>query len=309
MIRYVVSRLTRAILTLLGVAVIAFFLVRLAGNPAALMLGPEASPEDIDRLSGALGLNDPIWVQLGGFLGGLATGDLGDSYTQNIPAMSVVLSRFPSTLQLALTSFAVAVVLALALVLVIVRFDLGWLRQGMIWLGSARQAIPSFWFALMLVIVFSVNLGMLPALGNRDGVASLILPVVTIATLELALYLRLFDQGFFDELGQDYVRTARAKGASKNAVLVSHVLPNALLPVVTIAGLNLGALLGGLLVVEIVFGWPGLGQLLLTAVNSRDYPVVQACLLVIAAFFVAVNLIVDLLYGVLDPRTRVRSTR
>jgi peptide/nickel transport system permease protein len=309
MIAYTLSRATRAVLTLLGVAIVAFFLVRLSGNPAALMLGPEATPEDIARLSESLGLNDPVWQQLGSFLGGLVALDLGDSYTQNIPAMEVVLSRFPATLQLALTSFVVAVVVALVLVLLIVRFDLKWLREAMTWLGSARQAIPSFWFALMLVIVFSVNLGWFPALGNRDGIASLVLPVVTVATLELALYLRLFDQGFFDEMGQDYVRTARAKGAGDSRVLVSHVLPNALLPVVTIAGLNLGALLGGLLVVEIVFGWPGLGQLLLTAVNSRDYPVVQACLIVIAFFFVFVNLVVDLLYGVLDPRTRVRATR
>ncbi len=309
MIAYTLNRVVRSLLTLLAVSVVAFFLVRLTGNPASLMLGPEASPEDVQQLSTSLGLNDPLWEQLLHFLGGVVTGNLGDSYTQKVPALQVVLGRFPATLELAVISFVVAVVIALALVLLIARFQLNWLRNMMIWLGSARQAIPSFWFGLILVIVFSVGLGLLPALGDRDGIRSLVLPVITVATLELALYMRLFDQGFVDEMRQDYVRTARAKGVSSTRVLTSHVLPNALLPVVTIAALNFGALLGGLLVVEIVFSWPGIGQLLLTAVNSRDYPVVQACVLTIAFFFVIVNLIVDLLYGVLDPRTRTQHAR
>lgn len=309
MIVYSAKRVLRAALTLLGVSIVAFFLVRLSGNPASLILGPEASSEDVDRLSESLGLNDPIWEQLLRFVAGVFSFDLGHSYTRNAPAIDVVLDRFPATLQLALTSFVLAIFAALLIVLVIVRFNLGWLRTTMIWVASARQAIPSFWFGLVLVSIFAVTLGWLPALGARDGLNSLILPVITTATLELALYLRLFDQGFFDELSQDYVRTARAKGVGKDKLLLSHVLPNALLPIVTIAGLNLGVLLGGLLVVEIVFSWPGMGQLMLDAVNSRDYPVVQAGLLAIATFFIVVNLLVDLLYGVLDPRVRVKETR
>lgn len=306
MIHYALARIARTAVTLFGVSLVAFFLVRLSGNPAGLMLGPEASAEDVARLTAALGLDRPLLAQFGEFVGGLVRGDIGNSYSRGTSAIGVVLERLPNTLRLALASFGLAVSVAMVLVLVSVRYQLDWLRSAIVWFGSVRQAIPSFWLGLVLVIAFSVQMRWLPSMGAGDGWRSFVLPVATIATLELALYARLFDQGFYEQLGQDYVRTARAKGVPRTRILVKHVLPNALLPAITVAGLNLGSLLGGILVIEIVFNWPGIAQLLLDAVYSRDYPLVQALILVIAGFFVLVNLVVDLLYGVFDPRTRVR---
>ncbi|MGH3117893.1 MAG: ABC transporter permease, partial [Gaiellales bacterium] len=178
------------------------------------------------------------------------------------------------------------------------------LRSAFMWLGFVRQASPEFWFGLLMILLFSVTLGWFPSLG-RGGVENLILPATTLATYELALYLRLFNTAFGEESSQDYVRTAYAKGQGRTGVIVRQMMPNALLPIVTIAGINLGVLLGGTVVTETVFAWPGVGRLIVQAVSQRDYPVIQAGLLVVCIVFVLVNLVVDLLYAVLDPRVRL----
>ena len=304
MLRFIGRRLLQGGVTIFGAVTLSFFLVRLSGNPASLLLGPEATPDDVAKLSAQLGFDEPLAVQYGRFLLNVAAGDLGLSLKQNQPAMDLVLMRLPSTLQLALTSFVIGTLLAFLLVMVIQLTGKRLLREVILWFATARQAVPSFWLGLILVMVFAVQLGMLPALGNR-GPSSLILPAVTIATLELALYIRLLNNGFNDQLRQDYVRTAYSKGQRRSVVILRHILPNALLPIVTVAGLNLGALLGGTIVVELVFNWPGIGQLLMTSISGRDYAVVQAVILVIAVAFVLVNLLVDLLYAALDPRVRL----
>ncbi|MER1994929.1 MAG: ABC transporter permease [Arthrobacter sp.] len=304
MLRFIGRRLLQGGVTIFGAVTLSFFLVRLSGNPASLLLGPEATPDDVAKLSAQLGFDEPLAVQYGRFLLNVAAGDLGLSLKQNQPAMDLVLMRLPSTLQLALTSFVIGTLLAFLLVMVIQLTGNRLLREVILWFATARQAVPSFWLGLILVMVFAVQLGMLPALGNR-GPSSLILPAVTIATLELALYIRLLNNGFNDQLRQDYVRTAYSKGQRRSVVILRHILPNALLPIVTVAGLNLGALLGGTIVVELVFNWPGIGQLLMTSISGRDYAVVQAVILVIAVAFVLVNLLVDLLYAALDPRVRL----
>lgn len=304
MLRFIGRRLLQGGVTIFGAVTLSFFLVRLSGNPASLLLGPEATPDDVAKLSAQLGFDEPLAVQYGRFLLNVAAGDLGLSLKQNQPAMDLVLMRLPSTLQLALTSFVIGTLLAFLMVMIIQLTGNRLLREAILWFATARQAVPSFWLGLVLVMVFAVQLGMLPALGNR-GPSSLILPAVTIATLELALYIRLLNNGFNDQLRQDYVRTAYAKGQRRSIVILRHILPNAVLPIVTVAGLNLGALLGGTIVVELVFNWPGIGQLLMTSISGRDYAVVQAVILVIAVAFVLVNLFVDLLYAALDPRVRL----
>lgn len=305
MVRFLARRVAQAAVTVLGVVTVTFFLVRLSGNPAALLLGAEATQADIDRLSAALGFDKPLVEQYASFVGDVLRGDLGMSLRQGIPAAELVAQRLPATFELALWAFAVGVGAAALTVLVIQLTGSRALRTAVLWIASARQAIPSFWLALMLVLVFSVTLGALPALG-RTSPESLVLPMITIATLEFALYVRLLDAGFLDQMSQDYVRTAQSKGQSHAVIVVRHVLPNAVLPVITVAGLNLGALLGGTIVVELVFNWPGLGQLIMSSISARDYAVVQAGVLTIALFFIVTNLLVDLLYAVLDPRVRLR---
>lgn len=304
MLRYIGRRLLQGAVTIFGAITLSFLLVRLSGNPAAILLGPEATPADVARLSSELGFDRPLPVQYVQFLADAAGGDLGQSLKQGLPAMDLVLMRLPATLQLALTSFIAGTLLAFVLVMMIQLSGSKWLRESVLWFATARQAVPSFWLGLILVMLFAVQWDMLPALGNR-GPSSLVLPAVTIATLELALYIRLLNNGFNDQLRQDYVRTAHAKGQRRSVVILRHMLPNAVLPIVTVAGLNLGALLGGTIVVELVFNWPGIGQLLMTSISGRDYTVVQAVILVVAVAFVLVNLLVDILYAALDPRVRL----
>ncbi|MFI5717850.1 ABC transporter permease [Nocardia sp. NPDC051750] len=303
--RYLARRIVQSLVTIFGVVTVAFFLVRLSGNPAALLLGPDASAEDVDELSKTLGFDDPLVVQYGRFLGDALTGDLGMSLKQNMPSLDLVLQRLPATLELAMTGFALGLLVAFAVVMILQYTDSDRLRSAVLWFASARQAIPSFWLAVMLVMVFAVTLRMFPALGNNSPL-SLVLPAITIATLECALYIRLLDTAFIEQQSADYVRTAYAKGQRRSVVVLRHMLPNAVLPVITVAGINLGVLLGGSIVVELVFNWPGVGQLLIQSIAGRDYTVVQTSILVIALFFVVVNLAVDLLYSVIDPRVRLK---
>ncbi|WP_432245707.1 ABC transporter permease [Arthrobacter sp. G.S.26] len=299
--RYLLHRIAQAAFTLFCVLTFAFVLGRATGKPAGLLLPDNATADEVDALNGALGFNEPLHVQFGTFLANVLAGDFGQSYRQREPALDLVIERLPATFELAFWSFLLGLVLALAAALAIQLTGSRTLRSLFIWGGSLRQSVPDFFFALLAVLVFSVALGLLPSLG-RMSPASLVLPVLTIATGQFVLYVRLMDAALSDQASQDYVRTAFAKGQSRARVLVSHMLPNALLPVLTMAGLNLGSLLGGTVVVEAVFAWPGLGQVLTDAVSQRDFPIVQAGLLVVALIFVTVNLAVDLLSAKVDPR-------
>jgi peptide/nickel transport system permease protein len=238
------------------------------------------------------------------FLAHAVEGDFGISLRQRTPALGLVLERLPATLELALTSFILGLILAFAIGLAMRLSGSARLRSAVMWIALARQAIPVFWFGLLLILLFSVTLRWLPSLG-RGSVIHLILPAITLSTYELALYLRLFNSSLATEAKQDYVRTAFAKGQSRSKIVIKHMLPNALLPLVTIAGINLGLLLGGTVVTETVFSWPGVGRLIVQSVSQRDYPVIIAGVFVVCLIFMVVNLIVDLLYAYLDPRVRL----
>ncbi|MBV9813005.1 MAG: ABC transporter permease [Acetobacteraceae bacterium] len=298
---FLLRRVMQSVLTVFGVITAAFFLVRLAGDPASLLLPPEASAADAALLRQSLGLDQPLPIQYLRFLENAVRGDFGNSIREAVPAMQLVLERLPATLELALTSFVLGITLAFTAGIVVRIVDSSRLRAALIWIALTRQAIPVFSFGLILILVFSVWLHWLPSLG-RGTPAHLVLPALTLGTYELALYLRLFNASLAGEQRQDYVRSAYARGAGRVQVLLSHMLPNALLPLVTVAGINLGLLLGGAVVTETVFSWPGVGRLIVQSVSQRDYPVILAGVFLISVIFVAINLIVDLLYGVLDPR-------
>ena len=304
MIGFLIRRLMQAVLTVFGVVTAVFFLVQLSGDPSALLLPTEATPEDAARLREAMGLDSPLAIQYLTFLSNALQGDFGNSFRQRAPALPLVLERLPATLELAFSAFALGLVLAFAASLAVRLTRSERLRAALLWVAFTFQAIPVFFFGILLILLFSVTLGWLPSLG-RGGLSHLILPALTLATFELALYLRLLNSAIAQEQSQDYVRTAYAKGQSRVQVLLRHMLPNALLPLVTIAGINLGVLLGGAIVTETVFSWPGVGRLIVQAVSQRDFPVVIAGVFVVSLAFVVVNLVVDLLYAVLDPRVRL----
>ncbi|MGC4988572.1 ABC transporter permease [Nocardia salmonicida] len=303
---YLIRRLAQAVITVFAVISLAFLLGRLTGSPVASLLPETASEADIAALEAELGFDKPPLTQYLDYLTGILTGDFGDSYQQSgTSSMTLVLQRLPASLQLGAAGFTIGLALAVAVVLAIHLSGRWSLRGVALGVGAARLAVPDFLFGLLLVLMFSVTLGWLPSLAGADPLA-IVMPAVTIATAQFVVYSRLLDNSLVAESSQDYVRTAYSRGERRSSVLLREVLPNALLPVLTISGITLGTLLGGLVIVENVFAWPGLGQLMLDAVFNRDFPVVQSGLIVIATIFVIVNFGIDVLYGVIDPRARLR---
>ncbi len=309
MARFLAARLLSALGVVVGVAVLVFLLIHVVpGDPVELMLGDGASAVDREALRRSLGLDDPLGVQLVRYLEGLARLDLGTSIHSRRPVSALLAERIPATLELTLAALAVAVAIAVPLGgLAAARRGRGW-DQGAMAFALAGASVPAFVLGPALVLVFSLGLGWLPVSG-REGPASLVLPAVTLGTALAAVLSRMVRAALLDALAEDYVRTARAKGADERAVLLRHAMPNAALPVVTVLGLQLGALLGGAIITEAVFAWPGLGQLTVEAVLRRDYPLVQGCVLLVSVAYVAVNTATDLLYAWLDPRVRLREAR
>lgn len=306
MSRYVVHRVLQSVLVLIGVSVVVFGLARLApGDPVTLLLAETASPDQIADARAYYGLDEPLPYQYWVFVRDAAQGDFGESLYYDEPALGVVLDAFPETVKLALAAFALALALAIPLgVVAAIKRDTLWdyLAVGLSVLG---QAAPSYWIGIVLILFLSVRFPILPSSGNF-GPSYIVLPAVTLAALLMAVLTRLTRAGMLDVLGEDYVRTARAKGLKERAVIVRHALRNALIPLVTVMGLQLGSLLGGAVIVEQVFAWPGVGRLAVTAISARDYPIIQAVVLLVSGVFVLVNLAVDLLYAFLDPRIRYR---
>jgi peptide/nickel transport system permease protein len=297
-------RLLLLVPTVLGVLTLVFLLVHLIpGDPVEVMLGETATQADLRQLRSDLGLDRPLGEQYAHFLGGLARGDLGRSFFYRKPVLTVVSAALPATAVLAAAALAVAVLIALPVgILAAVRRDRPADRIALV--GSlVGVSMPNFWLGPMLIILFSFRLGWLPVSG-REGAASLVLPAVTLGTALAAILVRMTRASLLDVLGEDYLRTARAKGVPERAVIARHALRNALLPVVTIVGLQFGALLSGAVITENVFAWPGVGTLLIQAITARDYPLVQGCVLVISLCYVAVNFLTDALYSVIDPRVR-----
>jgi ABC-type dipeptide/oligopeptide/nickel transport system permease component len=302
---YLLRRLAQAVLVLLGVSFVVFFILYLTGDPALVLLPPDATAEDIRKFREAMGFNDPFIVQYGRFLGGALRGDFGQSVRHGEPAFPLVLERLPATFQLSGAALLVALVLAIpAGVISAVRRNsvVDYVATVIALLG---QSMPTFWLGIMLILIFSVQLNLLPSSG-RGGLEHLALPAVTLGLFTTARITRLTRSGMLEVLNQDYIRTARAKGVSARPVVWKHALKNAAIPIVTIVGIELGTLLGGSVITETIFAWPGVGRLSVQAIYNRDYPVVQAAVFLLASTFVLVNLVVDLLYTYLDPRIRLR---
>lgn len=305
MIHGVLSRLLSAMVVVAGVSVLVFLLIHLVpGDPVEVMLGEGARPADRAELERALGLHQPLAVQLTDYFSGLVRGDLGESLHSRQAVAEVIAGRLPATVVLALAALAVALVLAVPLGLIAaVRPDSPW-DSGAMTFSMVGVSIPNFVLGPLLILLFSVHLGWLPVSG-WEGPASLVLPAVTLGTAMAAILSRMVRSALLDVLGEDYIRTARAKGLDELTIVVRHGLRNAALPVITVVGLQLGTLLGGAVITETVFAWPGIGQLTVEAIQRRDYPVLQGCILVISLAYVVINTLTDLAYGVLDPRVRI----
>ena len=302
---YVVRRLAQSVIVLVGISAVVFIILHLTGDPTLLMLPPDASAEEISRFRRAMGFDDPLPVQYWRFLRGALRGNFGHSLRHDEPALHLVVERMPATLELTAVALGLALVLAIPAGIVSAVFRNTALDYVSTVIALLGQAMPTFWLGIMLILIFSVGLGLLPSSG-RAGLANLILPAITLGLFTTARIMRLTRSGMLEVLGQDYVRTARAKGVGEPEVVWKHALKNAAIPVVTIVGLELGTLLGGAIITETIFAWPGVGRLSVQAIYNRDYPLVQASVFVLASIFVLVNLVVDLLYTYLDPRIRVR---
>lgn len=324
MLSYLLRRLAQSVFVILVMSALVFVGVYAIGNPIDILINPQADQAEIARATAALGLDRPLPVQYWNFLAGALQGELGRSFTSNVPAIDLILQRMPATLELALTAMVIAIVLGLPLGL---------------WAGLHPEApssraimagsiigfsLPTFWVGLMLIMVFSIALGWLPPTGRGetvsvlgielsiltwDGLKHVLMPAFNLALFKLALLIRLTRAGTREAMVQDYVRFARAKGISEQRLVRVHVLKNIMIPVVTVIGLEFGSVIAFAIVTETIFAWPGMGKLLIDSINVLDRPVIVAYLLVIVVMFVVINLIVDLLYTALDPRVRLSGAR
>jgi peptide/nickel transport system permease protein len=301
---FAVGRLVAAIPTLFGVTLIVFFMVRvLPGDPARLLAGLNASQDEVERIRDQLGLTRPVPLQYAIFLRGLVHGDLGRSIITQAPVIQEIASRLPQTAVLAVTATITAGVLGIISGIIVSTRPYTSGDYLVTFLALAGVSIPVYWLGLMLMLVFAVSLHLVPA-GGAAGPTSLILPSITLAAFSMAVIERMTRSSMLEALRQDYVRTARAKGLVERVVVSRHALRNALIPVVTVIGLQFGALFGGAILTETTFAWPGIGRLLIGAITARDYPVIQGVVLLFALLFQAVNVAVDLFYGYIDPRIK-----
>lgn len=304
MTRLALRRVFLALPTIVAAATLVFLLVHVVpGDPVDVMLGESAAPADREALRHALGLDRPLLTQYGAFLTGLATGDLGRSLVSGEPVARLVAERVPATLELTLGALVVAIVIALPLGVLAAARPGTWIDRAAVAFALLGAAMPSFWLGPLLIIGFAIELHVLPVSG-RGGLAHLVLPACTLGLGMSAILTRMTRASVLECVGEDYVRTARAKGVGRVGVLARHALANALAPVVTILGLQFGALLAGTVITETIFAWPGVGRLTVEGIQARDYPVLQGCILVIAAGFVLASTLADVVNAALDPRTR-----
>jgi ABC-type dipeptide/oligopeptide/nickel transport system permease component len=299
--RYILKRLWHTVYVAVGISIISFFFIHLSGDPVMLMLPPDATKAEVEALRQQLGFNDPLHLQYGRFASRALRGDLGVSLVHRVPAIDLILERLPASLELAGAAMLIALAMSIPLGI------LSAVKRGSAWdVGSMLTALfglsmPHFWLGIMLILLFSVTLGWLPTSG-RGTLAQLVMPSLALGLSLMAMFARLTRSVMLEVLSQDYVRTARAKGLRERLVIGKHALKNALIPLVTVAGMQFGFLIGGTVIIETVFAWPGVGRLVVQAIFSRDYPLVQAAVLVLAVIFVTVNLVVDLIYLYLDPQ-------
>lgn len=305
MIRYIIERILQTILVLFLVVTLVFVLLRVIGDPSKLLVSPEGSYEDLQNIKASLGLDQPLYQQYLNYLGGIFTGDFGNSFYYNRPVMDLIAERLPATLLLSGAAFLVAVPLAI-LAGVIAAMKRNTIMDNIVTtLAIAGRSMPAFWLGLLLMLVFAIQLKALPPSGYGTF-QQLILPMITLAAGLCAGAARLTRSSMLEVMRQDYMTTARAKGALEKTVVFHHGLRNAMLSVVTMLALQVGQLLGGSVVVETIFSWPGVGRLMVSSILNYDYPLVQACALIMAVIFALVNFAADMLYTVIDPRIRYR---
>ena len=304
MVRFLARRLALTVPVLLGVATLVFSLIHLIpGDPAQAMLGEAATPHDVEELRRRLGLDRPLLEQYGTFLSGVTRGDLGTSLRTGQPVASQILERMPATAELAAAAMIVAILCSIPLGIVAAVRRGTSLDHGAMTLALAGVSIPNFWLGPLLAIIFSVELGWLPVSG-RGTLAHLVLPAFSLGAALAAVLARMTRATLLEELREQYVVAARARGVSRLRSVMRHAFRNSLIPVVTLIGLQFGSVLTGAVITETIFSWPGIGRLLIQSIGFRDYPLVQGCILLIAVTYVGVNLLTDLVYGILDPRIR-----
>lgn len=303
MLAYILRRLAQAILVLFGVMTLVFFLLHLSGDPTQLLLPLDATAAEREDFRARMGFDDPLLLQYGRFILDVLQGNLGFSYRHSEPAVAMVFQHLPATFELTGTALVVATCLAIPIgVIAAVRRGTATDSIAMA-VALIGQATPVYWLGLMLILLFSVTLQVFPS-GGREGWQTLVLPATTLAVFSMARIARLARSGMLDVLGQDYIRTARSIGIRERMVIFRFGLRNAAIPLITVIGLEFGVLLGGAVITETIFSWPGVGRLAVESIFARDYPVVQAIVLILAAIFVLINITVDILYTYMDPRIR-----
>ncbi len=319
---FIIRRLLQALLVVFMMSVIVFFGVNIVGDPVYMLVSPDADQADIEAAISRLGLDRPILEQYWLFLKGAAQGDLGDSFIFGEPALKLILHHMPATMELAFSALILAIVIGIPLGLYAGLYPDSRLSKGIMAASIFGFSLPTFWVGLMLIMLFAVELRWVPATGRGDlgsflgfqsslftldGLSHIFLPALNLALLKISLAIRLTRAGVREAMGLDYVKYARAKGLSTRRIILVHVMKNIMIPVVTVMGLEFGSLIGFSVVTETIFAWPGMGKLLIDAILQLDRPVVVAYLMIIVLFFVLINLIVDILYSILDPRVRLQD--
>ncbi|XYK79782.1 MAG: ABC transporter permease [Labrenzia sp.] len=319
---FVIRRLMQAFLVVFLMSVIVFFGVNIVGDPVYMLVSPDADQADIEAAIRRLGLDRPIWDQYLLFLKGAVQGNLGDSFIFGEPALKLILHHMPATLELAFSALMLAIVIGIPLGLFSGLYPDNPISKGIMAGSILGFSLPTFWVGLMLILLFAVELGWLPSTGRGDtatifgietslatwdGLRHIFLPALNLALLKISLAIRLTRAGVREAMSQDYVKYARAKGISTRRIIFVHVMKNIMIPVVTVMGLEFGSLIGFSVVTETIFAWPGMGKLLIDAILQLDRPVVVAYLMIMVLFFVVINLVVDILYSILDPRVRLQD--
>jgi len=306
--KFLFRRVIALIPVIIGATLIVYFIMSLApGDPAKMILGDEASPEAVQTLREEMGLEDPLLVQYGRYMFNILQGDMGISYKSKKPVSEEIWARFPNTMKLTLTAMLFAIIISLPLGIIAAVKQNSFFDGFSMFLALLGVSMPPFWFGLLLILFFSLRLGWFPSSGS-DTLKSIVLPSIALGFLHMASIARTTRSSMLEVIRQDYIRTARSKGLSYSTVIRKHALPNALIPTVTVIGLQVGVLLGGAVIVETVFAWPGVGRLMVQSIMGRDIPMVMGCIIIFTAGFSIVNLIVDLLYGLIDPRIRSMYT-
>lgn len=303
--QFILNRILSGIVVIFGISIFSFLLIHfIPGDPVKIMLGMNATPEQVEKLTHHLGLDKPLLVQYGQYMSNIFQGDFGTSLKTGRPVLTEILDRFPETVKLALFGLLIAIVIGISLGILAAKFKDTFIDKACTVLATLGVSIPSFWLAILLVMIFSVKLSWFP-IANGTSLRDLVLPAVTLGVVASTMIMRLTRNGMVEVLSNDYIRTAKAKGLDERIILIRHALRNVLIPVVTVIGLQLAALLGGTVIIEQVFNWPGLGTLALGGITSRDFPLIQGTILFMGVVYVSINILVDILYSIIDPRVEL----